>query len=91
MPKTEVSFQKLSSELRDSAGRLVGLTDRPYAPNGKTMTFHDVIVKGDLSGILEYNGIKLRIVRVNTVIGLEVTLEGARGPVWKGVEAEVIE
>ena len=91
MPKREVSIQNLSNELRDSAGRLVGLTDRAYALNGRSMTFQDVVVKGDLSGTLEYNGVKLRIVRVNTIIGLEVTLEGARGPVWKGVEAEVID
>ena len=91
MPKREVSLEKLSNELRDSTGRLVGLTDRPYEPNGRFMMFQDVVVKGDLSGTLEYNGVKLRIVRVNTVIGLEITPEGARGPVWKGVEAEVID
>lgn len=90
MPTREVSF-KLSNELLDSTGRLVGITDRAYPPNGRTMIFQDVLVKGDLSGTLEYNGVKLRIVRVNTVIGLEVTPDGARGPVWKGVEAEVID
>lgn len=90
MPKREVSLQ-LSNELRDSTGRLVGITDRANPPNGRTITFQDVVVKGDLSGTLEYNGVRLRIVRVNTVIGLEVTPDGARGPVWKGVEAEVID
>ena len=90
MPKTEVLFEKPSNELRDSSGRVVGITDRVYAPNGHTMTLDDVLVKGDLSGTLEYNGRKLRIVRVNEVIGLEVTMGGARGPVWKGVEAEVM-
>lgn len=90
MPEREVSFDKPSNELRDSLGRVVGVTDRVYTPNGRTMIFDDVLVKGDLSGTLEYNGVKLRIVRVNSVIGLEVTMGGARGPVWKGVEAEVI-
>jgi hypothetical protein len=90
MPTGEVSV-KLNNELHDATGRLVGLTDRPYPPNGRTLTFKDVLVKGDLSGTLEYNGVKLRIVRVNTVIGLEVTTDGARGPVWKDVEAEVID
>lgn len=89
MPKSEVSFEKSSNELLDSAGNVVGITDRVYAANG-TMIFNDVLVKGDLSGTLEYNGRRLRIVRVNEVIGLEVTMGGARGPVWKGVEAEVI-
>lgn len=90
MPKTEVSFERPSNELRDSSGRVVGITDRIYTPNGRTLTFADVLVKGDLSGTLEYNGLKLRIVRVNEIIGLEVTMGGARGPVWKGVETEVI-
>jgi len=90
MPRREVTLQ-LSNELRDSSGRVVGITDDAYPPNGRTITFKDVLVKGELSGPLEYNGVTLRIVRVNTVIGLEVTPDGARGPVWKGVEAEVID
>lgn len=90
MPKTQVSFEKHSNELRDSAGQVVGITDRVYTINGKSITFDDILVKGDLSGVLKYNGVKLRVVRVNTLIGLEVTMQGVRGPVWKGVECEVI-
>lgn len=90
MPKSGVSFEKPSNELRDSRGRVVGVTDRIYTPQNSKITFDDVVVRGDLSGPLEYNGLKLHIVRVNTVIGLEVGIGGPRGPVWKGVECEVI-
>ncbi len=90
MPKSQVSFGKPSNELLDSKGTVVGLTDRVYTPNNSTITFDDVLVRGDLSGTLEYNGVKLHILRVNSVIGLELSTRGARGPVWKGVEAEVI-
>ena len=90
MPTTPVSFTKLSNELRDDRGNVVGITDDAYEVDGQFITFKDVLVKGDLSGILEYNGVRLRIVRVNTMIGLEVTMQGARGPVWKDVVCEVV-
>ncbi len=90
MPTTPVSFTKLSNELRDDLGNVVGITDRACEVKGQSITFGDVLVKGDLSGNLEYNGVRLRVVRVNTMIGLEVTMQGARGPVWKDVECEVI-
>ena len=90
MPSTEVSFAQSNNELRDANGKVVGLTDRVYTPSNSTITFDDVLLKGDLSGTLEYNGVKLHIVKINSIIGLEVTLTGARGPVWKGVECEVL-
>jgi len=90
MPKTQISFEKHSNELHDPAGKVVGITDRVYPVNDGSITFDDVLVKGDLSGVLEYNGAKLRIIRINAVIVLEVTMQGARGPVWKGVECEVL-
>lgn len=90
MAKTQVTFEKLSTEIR-SGGRVVGETDHVYQISGKTVTFNDVLVKGDLSGELEYNGTKLRVVRINMTIGLEVIPQGVRGPVWKGVECQVIE
>lgn len=90
MPTTPVSFTKLSNELRDSVGNVVGITDCAYEVNGRSITFKDVLVKGDLSGVLEYNGAKLRVIKVNTMIGLEVNMQGARGPVWKEVECEVV-
>lgn len=90
MPKTPVSFAPRSAEIRKS-GTVVGLTDRVYPINGTTVIFDDVLVKGDLSGELEYNGRKLRVVRVDTVIGLEIGAQGPRGPVWRRVECQVVE
>ncbi|PYT03979.1 MAG: hypothetical protein DMF60_16710 [Acidobacteria bacterium] len=90
MPKTPVSFAPRSTEIRKS-GAVVGITDRVYPINGNSVTFDDVLVKGDLSGDLEYNGRKLRVVRVDTVIGLEIGGQGPRGPVWKHVECQVVE
>ena len=89
MPEKRVSFDQRKPEIY-SSGKLVGITDRVYEIGGQTITFDDVLVKGDLSGELEYNGVKLRIVRVHTIIGLEVGMQGARGPVWKGVECQVV-
>jgi hypothetical protein len=90
MPRTQVTFEPSNPELR-SSGKVVGITDRIYSIIGSIVTFDDVLIKGDLSGVLEYNGAKLRVVRIHTMIGLEATLQGVRGPVWKGVECEVIE
>jgi hypothetical protein len=89
MPQTAVALKPPSNEIY-SHGRLVGLTDRVYAVRPPTVTFDDVVVKGDLSGELEYNGQKLRITRIDTIIGLESGMHGVRGPVWKGVECQVV-
>ena len=89
MPTKRVSFDKWKPEIYRSR-ELVGITDRVYEIEGQSVTFDDVLVKGDLSGELDYNGFKLRIVQVNTIIGLEVGIQGARGPVWKGVVCEVV-
>jgi hypothetical protein len=89
MPQMQVSFDKPTTEIL-SAGKVVGITDRIYSIKGSSVTFEEVLVKGDLSGELLYNGTKLRVVRIDTVIGLEIGAQGARGPVWKGVECEVI-
>jgi hypothetical protein len=90
MSQKPVSFNDLKPEIR-SSGKVVGITDRIYSIEGSLITFDDVLVKGDLSGDLEYNGVKIRIVRVNTIIGMEVGVHGARGPVWKGVVCEVVD
>jgi hypothetical protein len=89
MPKKAVSFNEFKPEIH-SSGKVVGITDRVYEIKGESVTFDDVLVKGDLSGELDYNGVKLRIVRVDTIIGLEVGMQGARGPVWKGVVCEIV-
>jgi len=90
MPEAKISFIPQSRELLKS-GQVVGLTDRVYPITGSSVTLDEVLVKGDLSGELEYNGRKLKIVRVDTTIGLLVDLGGARGPVWKGVECQVLD
>lgn len=82
-------FQEPSCELRKN-GEVVGLTDRHYPISGDKVTFAQVIVKGDLSGDLEYNGKRLRIVRTERAIGLKVTQAGAIGPVWEIVQCEVL-
>lgn len=90
MPEAKMSFTPQSPELLKS-GKVVGLTDRVYPITGSSVTFDEVLVKGDLSGELEYNGKRLRIIRVDTITGLKVDLGGARGPVWTGVECQVLD
>jgi len=90
MPKVPVSFETPTSELRKD-GVVVGRTDQIYPITGKTVTFDDVLVVGDLSGVLDYNGKQVRVVRVESMIGLEIGDAGARGPVWKKVECEVLD
>jgi hypothetical protein len=90
MPMKKVSFDQPTAEiLREGAA--VGITDRIYPIEGRSVTFDEVLVKGDLSGELSYNGRTLRVVHIDTMIGLEVGPYGARGPVWKGVECEVLQ
>jgi hypothetical protein len=84
-----VSFDKPTNEIL-SSGKVVGITDRVYSIEGTSVTFDDILVRGDLSGELIYNGVKLHVIRIDTVIGLEIGAQGARGPVWKGVECEVV-
>lgn len=68
---------------------VVGILDRSYVIEGDQVTFDDILVKGDLSGQIEYGGRTLEVERVYTMIGLEITMKGARGPVWKGVRCRV--
>ena len=89
MPVERVSMRPPTPELR-KGGAVVGITDRIYEVSGPTIRFDDVLVRGDLSGELEYNGKTLRIVRVEVIAGLEVGVSGPRGPVWKGVECSVV-
>jgi len=89
MPTMPVSFDIPTNEIL-SLGKVVGITDRVYSIEGTSVTFDDVLVRGDLSGELMYNGVKLRVIRIDTVIGLEMGAQGPRGPVWKGVVCEVV-
>ena len=89
MPQHSVSLVPPSQEIRKD-GKVVGITDRVYAIDGDSVTFDDVLVRGDLSGELEYNGRALQVERVHTIIGMEVGMSGPRGPVWKGVDCRVL-
>jgi hypothetical protein len=81
--------QASSALLKD--GRIVGLTDKVYAVNGGPNHFDEVLVRGDLSGDLEYNGALIRITRIDAAVGLKVDAGGARGPLWVDVDFEVVE
>jgi hypothetical protein len=89
MPEGPLSFVPPSREIRKS-GHVVGLTDRVYGVEGDQVTFGEVLVRGDLSGDLEYNEHRLRVIRIDAIVGLLVDGKGARGPVWKGVMCEVL-
>ena len=90
MPVRQRSLVPRTNELKKS-GQVVGLTDRVYdVDDGKQVAFEEVVVRGDLSGVLEYNAHTLKVVEIREIIGLEISAQGARGPVWKGVVCEVL-
>jgi hypothetical protein len=89
MPEAPLAFEPRSREIT-KGGAVVGVTDRIYDLPGKDVVFEEVLVRGDLSGDLNYNGRTIRVVRVDAAIGLLVDDKGARGPVWKGVNCEVL-
>ena len=88
MPTKPLNLEPPSTEIR-KAGQVVGVTDRVYSIAADEVTFDEVLVRGDLSGNLQYNGRMIEIVGVHTIIGLEIGIGGARGPVWKGVRCKV--
>lgn len=75
------------------SGEVVGLTDVAYDLRGLDHegSFEEVSVKGDLSQDLAYNGYVIRIVSVDSFIGLVVDHRGARGPLWRGVKFHILE
>ncbi len=89
MPESPLSFRTRSPELR-KGGTVVGVTDRIYDVSGSTVIFEEVLLRGDLSGELEYNGTRLRVIKVDTAIGMLVDQRGPRGPVWKGVTCAIL-
>ena len=89
MPKASVSLKESTNIY--SSGKVVGVTDRIYEVDDQSIIFDEVLVKGDLSGELEYNGVRLRITHIDSIIGLIVDQKGPRGPVWNEVECRVIE
>lgn len=77
-----------TNELR-KGGEVVGTTDQIYPIEGAEVTFGEILVQGDLSGDLRYNGAVLRVKHINATIGLLIDQRGARGPVWQGVTCVV--
>lgn len=71
-------------------GVLVGETDKPYTPQNGHFNFDDIVVKGDLSGELEYAGKTIVVEQVEMIAGMEVSSRGVRGPVWKKVRTKIV-
>jgi hypothetical protein len=91
MPMKPLKLESGTAEIRKN-GTVVGLTDKVYTlDDSDEILFEDVLVRGDLSGPLKYNGRKIEIVGVDTIVGLELGPDGARGPVWKRVRARILE
>jgi hypothetical protein len=89
MPQTKVRLTPTSREIKKN-GQVVGITDRIYDLSPGTAHFDEILVTGELDGELSYNDHKIQIVRINTAIGMKVDNRGARGPVWEGVEVQVV-
>jgi hypothetical protein len=90
MPTKSLELEPPSPEIR-KGGQVVGITDRAYSITPPEVVIDDLLVRGDLRGVLDYNGHQIEVIGINTIIGLEVGPGGARGPVWKGVRCKVIQ
>jgi|GEM_PF-4391226 len=73
-----------------SNGKVVAEVDRITPIDARSIEFANLFVKGDLSGDLEYNGKRIRILHVETILGMVASPAGLKGPVWQGVKCEVI-
>lgn len=71
-------------------GNVVGETDKVYSPKDNYFNFSEIVVKGDLSGELEYCGKTIVVEHIEMMIGMEITMLGARGPVWKEVRCKIL-
>lgn len=90
MPEAAVKFTKPSNEIR-KGGVVLGLTDKIYFPiDEPTVTFAEILVRGDLTGDLDYNSHVLQVEAIDEAIGLEVGPAGPRGPIWRGVRCRVL-
>jgi len=88
MTTGKINFQSSTNIYKN--GNVVGETDKVYSPNGNYFDIAEIIVKGDLSGELEYCGKTIVAEHIDTMIGMEITQFGARGPVWKGVRCKIV-
>ncbi|MFC1989468.1 hypothetical protein ACFLVW_02735 [Chloroflexota bacterium] len=90
MPEDKLRSSELTRKLKKNR-KVVGLIDKVYLVTGRDVVFDEIQVLGDLSRILDYNGTSLRVVQIDTIIGLLVdNIRGARGPVWQKVRCEVV-
>ena len=89
MPEDKLRLSEPTRELK-KGGQVVGLTDKVYPIRGNDIVFDEIQVLGDLSGTLDYNGTLIKVVQIDTMIGLLVDNWGARGPVWQKVRCEVV-
>ncbi len=73
-------------------GAVVGLLDHPVEIEGKPdIRFERIVVIGNLSEEVEYEGRRLFVESAEDFIGLEITRSGrVEGPVWRGVVCRVL-
>lgn len=93
-------WEKLSTGLAKSGDRkikkgrkIVGRTDKVYhiRSDDTLVVFAEVEVLGEMTGILKYNGRRIKATFIDGVVGLEVGPDGPRGPLFKGMRFEVLE
>lgn len=73
-------------------GVVVGLLDDPVEINGgPEVRFDRIVVVGNLSEEVEYEGRRLYVQSAEDFVGLEITRTGhVEGPVWHGVVCRVL-
>jgi hypothetical protein len=71
-------------------GVIVAELTKPANTSGGDVTVDELVVKGDLSGQLTYQGTSVVVDSIQEIIGLEVTSRGPRGPIWRGVHLKVV-
>lgn len=89
MLTTKVLFDNPAKEIL-SNGNVVAEVDRVIPIDERFIAFENLFVKGDLSGELEYNGKRIRILHIETILGMVASPAGLKGPVWQGVKCEVV-
>ncbi len=88
MLTTKVLFDNRAKNIL-SNGTVVAEVDRIIPIDERFIEFENLYVKGDLSGELEYDGKRIRILHVETILGMVASPTGLKGPVWQGVKCEV--
>jgi len=84
-----LSFQKIDKNIYKN-GVVVGITDELAPEQNGYFYIPDIVVKGDLSGELEYEGRIMVAEQIETLVGMEVGQFGVRGPIWKNVRCKIL-